>query len=243
MTYVNSLATVARGITVKILIAGRTEQLIGEILDDGVPIPQTSTDDIEVTNQNSGDWKEYKAGRKDGGECELKCHAIDGDLGQIELAYASANGSTALFTVTFTSGSVLTFYGTVKTYDHTVEGQLLKISSKIKVSGEPQFSTTKSALTDLTVTGETLVPSTFSGTSYTYTTTIAAADTEAVIVPTQGASGATITVDGVSVASGGNGTITIGAAGTDIIRSVAVVVKELTKTATVYTVIITRPKA
>ena len=244
MTYVNSLASVARGITVKILIAGRTEQLIGEPLDDGIPIPQTSTDDIEVTNQDSGDWKEYKAGRKDGGETELKCHAIDGDLGQIELAYAAANGSTALFTVTFgTTGGVLTFYGTVKTYDHTVENQLMMISSKIKVSGEPQFSTTKSALTALAVTTETLVPAPFSATAYTYTTVIAAADTEAIIVATQAATGATITVDGNAVASGANATITIGTAGTDIIRSVAVVVKELTKTATVYTVIITRPKA
>ena len=65
MTYVNSLASVARGIEVKILIPGRNEQKIGEPLDDGIPIPQTSTDDIEVTNQDSGDWKEYKAGRKD----------------------------------------------------------------------------------------------------------------------------------------------------------------------------------
>ena len=241
MTYVNSLASVARGIEVKILIPGRSEQKIGEPLDDGIPIPQTSTDDIEVTNQDSGDWKEYKAGRKDGGECEIKCHAIAGDLGQIELAYASANGSTALFTVTFSDGSYLTFYGTVKTFDHIVEGQLLLISSKVKVSGEPIYSTSKSVLTGLTVTGETLIPSSFSGTTYVYTTTIAAADTQAVIVPVQAAAGTTITVDGATVASGGNGTITIGAAGTDVVRSVAVVVAEPSKAVTVYTVIIIRP--
>ena len=241
MTYVNSLASVARGIEVKILIPGRTEQKIGEPLDDGIPIPQTSTDDIEVTNQDSGDWKEYKAGRKDGGECEIKCHAIAGDLGQIELAYASANGSTALFTVTFSDGSYLTFYGTVKTFDHVVEGQLLLISSKVKVSGEPIYSTSKSALTGLTVTGENLIPSSFAGTTYVYTTTIADTDTEAVIVP-QAAAGATITVDGKTVASGDNGTITIGPIGTDVVRSVAVVVAEPSKAVTVYTVIIIRPK-
>lgn len=243
MTYVNSLASVARGIEVKILIPGRTEQKIGEPLDDGIPIPQTSTDDIEVTNQDSGDWKEYKAGRKDGGECEIKCHAIAGDLGQIELAYASANGSTAQFTVTFSDGSYLTFYGTVKTFDHVVEGQLLLISSKVKVSGEPIYSTSKSVLTGLTVTGETLIPSSFSGTTYVYTTTIAAADTQAVIVPVQAAPGTTITVDGKTVVSGGDGTITIGEAGTDVVRSVAVVVAEPSKAVTVYTVIIIRPSA
>lgn len=245
MTYVNSLASVARGIEVKILIPGpgHTQQKIGEPLDDGIPIPQTSTDDIEVTNQDSGDWKEYKAGRKDGGECEIKCHAIAGDPGQIELAYASANGSTAQFTVTFSDGSYLTFYGTVKTFDHIVEGQLLLISSKIKVSGEPVYSTYKSALTNLTVTGETLIPSTFADTTYVYTTTIAAADEQAVIVPAQAAAGTTITVDGKTVDSGVGGTITIGDAGTDVVRSVAVVVAEPTKAVTVYTVIIIRPSA
>jgi hypothetical protein len=242
MTYVNSLASVARGIKVEILIPepGHTKQKIGEPLDDGIPIPQTSMDDIEVTNQDSGDWKEYKAGRKDGGECEIKCHAIAGDQGQIELAYASSNGSTAQFTVTFSDGSYLTFYGTVKTFDHIVEGQLLLISSKVKVSGEPIYSTSKSALTGLTVTG-TLIPSSFSGTTYVYTTTIADTDTEAVIVA-QAAAGATITVDGKTVASGDNGTITIGPIGTDVVRSVAVVVAEPSKAVTVYTVIIIRPK-
>lgn len=238
MTYVNSQANVARGVIVTI-----DGVEITEITDDGIPQPQTSTDDIEVTNQNSGDWKEYKAGRKDGGECELKANAVDSDPGQVALAAAAAAGSTCLFVTTFTGGSSQSFYGVVKTYDHIVENQILMISCKIKVSGAPTFSTTKSALTNLTVTGETLVPSTFSGTAYTYTTTIAAADTEAVIVPTQGASGATITVDGTAVASGGNGTITIGDAGTDVIKDVKVVVKELTKAAAVYTVIITRPKA
>jgi hypothetical protein len=90
------------------------------------------------------------------------------------------------------------------------------------------------------VTG-TLIPSSFSGTTYVYTTTIADTDTEAVIVP-QAEAGATITVDGKTVASGDNGTITIGPIGTDVVRSVAVVVAEPSKAVTVYTVIIIRPK-
>lgn len=243
MVYTTSQATVARGITVEITLTGSSKHAIGEITSDGVPIPQTEVDDIEVTNQDSGDWKEYKAGRKDGGECEIKANAIDGDLGQIDLSNAAKDGLTALFTVTFPSGSVLTFYGTVKTFDHVVEDEILRISSKIKVSGAPTFSATKSALTALAATGETLVPaiSPFVPTTYVYTTTIAAADTEIVIVPTK--ADAAITVNGTTVASGGNGTVTIGAAGTDIIKEIPIVVKETGKAATVYTVIVTRPKA
>ena len=236
MVYVNSSATVARGVTVT--IGGVA---IGEILDDGVPQPQTTTDDLEVTNQDSGDWKEYLAGRKDGGECELKCNAVDGDLGQQALATAYAAGTAYLFITSFPSGSSQSFYGIVKTYDHVIENQILILNCKIKVTGAPEFSVTKSALTGLTVTGEVLVPGTFAGTTYTYTTTIAAADTQTVIVPV--CAGAAITVNGVTVASGGNGTITIGAAGTDVVMSVPIVVKETSKAATVYNVIITRPAA
>lgn len=232
MVYTTSQATVARGIVVKI-----GNDVITEITDDGVPIPQTEVDDIEVTNQDSGDWKEYKAGRKDGGECEIKANAVDGDVGQAALATAAAAGSTVLFTVTFPSGSVLTFYGTVKTYDHIVEDQILRISSKIKVSGAPTFSTTKSALTALSITGETLSP-VFGATTYKYICSVATGDTESIVVPTQAAAGTTFTVNGTSTTSGSGVTITLGAAGT--LTEVDVVVKETSKAATIYHITIFR---
>ncbi len=233
MVYTTSQATVARGITVQI-----GSDLIAEIVDDGVPIPQTEVDDIEVTNQDSGDWKEYKAGRKDGGECEIKANAVDGDVGQQALATAAAAGSTVLFTVTFPSGSVLTFYGTVKTFDHIVEDQILRISSKIKVSGAPTFATTKSALDSLTATGENILPA-FTSTTYKYICTVATGDETIVFVPTK--AGSAITVNGVTVASGGNGSVTLGAAGT--IKEVDITVKETNKAATVYRVTVYRPLA
>jgi hypothetical protein len=232
MVYTTSQATVARGIVVKI-----GNDVIAEITDDGVPIPQTEVDDIEVTNQDSGDWKEYKAGRKDGGECEIKANAVDGDVGQVSLAAAAAAGSTVLFTVNFPSGSILTFYGTVKTFDHLVEDQIMKISSKVKVSGAPTFSTTASALTGLTITGQTLSP-TFGATKYAYISSVLTAVTQVVVVPVQAASGAVITVNGVAVASGGNGTVDLGVAGT--IKEIDVVVKELTKAATIYHITVFR---
>lgn len=231
MVYTTSQATVARGITVQI-----GSDLIAEIVDDGVPIPQTEVDDIEVTNQDSGDWKEYKAGRKDGGECEIKANAVDGDVGQNALSTAADSGATVLFTVTFPSGSVLTFYGTVKTFDHVVEDQILRISSKIKVSGAPQFATTKSELTTLTATGETILP-TFAGTTYKYICTVATTDDSITFVPTK--LSAAITVNGVTVASGANGVVTLGDAGT--IKEVDITVKEANKAVTIYRVTVYRP--
>lgn len=232
MTYTTSQATIARGIVVKI---GNT--VITEIVDDGVPIPETETDDIEVTNQDSGDWKEYKPGRKDGGECELKANAVDGDAGQIALAAAAAAGSTVLFTVTFPSGSVLTFYGTVKTFDHVVEDQILRISSKIKVSGEPTFSSTMSALTGLATSTGSLFPG-FAADKYKYVVDVVTGTTSLNVTPTQAAEGAAITVNGTTVTSGSAQSVTLGAAGT--LTDITVVVKEVSKAAAIYTLTIKR---
>jgi len=232
MVYTTSQATVARGITVKI-----GNDVITEITDDGVPIPATEVDDIEVTNQDSGDWKEYKAGRKDGGECEIKANAVDGDAGQMALAAAAASGSTVLFTVTFPSGSILTFYGTVKTYDHVVEDQILRISSKVKVSGAPTFSTATSALTGMTITGQSMSP-TFDPAKFKYISSVITGTTAVVVVPVQAAVGSAITVNGVSVASGGNGSVNLGLAGT--ITEIDVVVKELSKAASIYHITVFR---
>jgi len=235
MTYVNSQATVARGVTVSITPSGGVLSLIAEITDDGVPMPQTSVDDIEVTNQDSGDWKEYKAGRKDGGETEIKGNAVDGDVGQAALAAAAASGTTCLFITTFPSGSSQSFYGVVKTFDHVVDGQILKFSAKVKVTGAPTFSTTKSALTALSVTGQSIFP-VFAGTTYKYVCNVVAATETAVAVPT--CSGATITVNGTTVASAGNGSVTLGAAGT--LTEISIVVKETSKAAVVYTIQVAR---
>ncbi|MCK9310673.1 MAG: cadherin-like beta sandwich domain-containing protein [Bacteroidales bacterium] len=232
MVYTTSQATVARGITVKI-----GNDVITEITDDGVPIPQTEVDDIEVTNQDSGDWKEYKAGRKDGGECEIKANAVDGDAGQSALAAAATSGATVLFTVTFPSGSVLTFYGTVKTYDHVVEDQILRISSKVKVSGAPTFSTATSALTGMAITAQSMSPS-FAPAKFKYICSVVTGTAAVVVVPTQAAVGSAITVNGVSVASGGNGSVNLGSAGT--ITEIDVVVKELSKAASIYHITVFR---
>lgn len=239
MVYTTSQATVARGIVVKI-----GNDPITEIVDDGVPIPQTEVDDIEVTNQDSGDWKEYKAGRKDGGECEIKANAVDGDPGQAALSAAADAGSTVLFTVEFPSGSTLTFYGTVKTFDHIVEDQILRISSKIKVSGAPTFATTKSALTGLTMTDGTnnqALQPLFAASKYKYVAVVDTGDTEVKVVPVQAASGATLTVNGVSVTSGNTDSVMTPLNDANTITEIDVIVKELTKAAQIYHITIFKP--
>ena len=197
MTYVNSSATVARGVTVKI-----NGVAIAEILDEGIPKPQTTTEDIEVTNQDSGDWKEYKAGRKDGGETEIKGHAVPSDQGQIDLAAAAAAGSTCLFRTDFPSGAYSSFYGTVKTFDTYAEGQILVFSSKVKISGAPTFSTSLSALTTpfFSAANSTSVFPTAAGTEGTYVINFANGTSSTKITPT--ATAGVIQVDGVTVASG-----------------------------------------
>lgn len=233
MTYVNSLATVARGVTVT--INGIT---IGEILDDGIPQPQTTTDDIETTNQDSGDWKEYVSGRKDGGECEIKCHAIPGDEGQVELAARSADGALSLIITAFPSGAAQSFYGTIKTFDTKVEGQLLVVSSKIKVSGEPTFSTTASTLTApffVCENSSSVFPDA-SGNVYTYIVNFGTGTETTTITPT--ATAGTIQVDGVTVATGeASDAITLTAG--EIVEA-TITVKETSKTHTVYKLLLCR---
>lgn len=236
MTYVNSLATVARNVVVNI-----DGVAIGEITDDGIPKPQTTTDDIETTNQDSGDWKEYKAGRKDGGETEIKGHAVPSNTGQIALAAAAAAGSTNLFTVKFPSGSVLSFYGTVKSFDTYAEGQLLMFSSKVKISGQPTFATTSSALTTpfFEVANSTSVFPAASGIEGTYIIELPTLTEKTTITPT--ASAGTIAVNGVTVTTGEPSAeiaLTAGA-----IVEATVTVKETDKAHGVYKLLLCRAGA
>jgi len=131
----------------------------------------------------------------------------------------------------------LTFYGTVKTYDHVVEDQILRISSKVKVSGAPTFSTATSALTGLTVTGQSMSPS-FDAAKFKYICSVITGTTAVVVVPVQAAVGSAITVNGVSVATGGNGSVNLGNAGT--ITEIDVIVKELSKAASIYHITVFR---
>lgn len=228
MTYVNSQSTIARGVTVTI---GGVK--IGEIVDDGIPVPQTETDDIEVTNQDSGDWKEYKPGRKDGGECEIKGNSVPSDAGQQALAAASASGTTQQFVVTFPSGAAVTFYGVVKTFDQIVEDQILRFTSTVKVSGAPTFSTTDSALTGLTIDSQTMKP-TFAADKFNYACDVPTGVTKVKVLPVQAEAGATITVNGVTVTSGNTGNIetNLGAAGT--VTDIPVAVQQSGKSAVYY---------
>jgi hypothetical protein len=59
-----------------------------------------------------------------------------------------------------------------------------------------------------------------------------------VAVPVQAAAGTTITVNGTTVASGGNGTVTLGLAGT--MTTIKVIVTETSKAPRVYIIRVAR---
>lgn len=143
MVYVNSLATVAKNIVVKI-----DGVAIGEIADEGIPLPIATTEDIEVTNQDSGDFKEYKQGRRDGGEIEIIGNYVSGDAGQIALAAAADAGSINVYRVELPNGAVWTFSGVSKTFSTPVKNKMIMYDAKVKVTGKPILSvSSKAALT------------------------------------------------------------------------------------------------
>lgn len=202
MTYVESQASVAKNIIVKI-----DGVKIGEIADEGIPLPIATTEDIEVTNQDSGDFKEYKQGRRDGGECDIIGNYVAGDIGQLALAAAASTGSINTYTVELPTGSTWTFKAVNKSFATPVKNKMIMFESKVKVTGKPVLST---ALAKLTTPFFTIAASTGTG---TITISPAANATpgdfvvncangvEAVtITPT--AADCTITVDDVAVESG-----------------------------------------
>jgi hypothetical protein len=220
-------ATFAKGYTVKI-----DNVSIAKVLDDGLPIPKVTTGEADATTQDSGDWEETVAGRKKGGNCTLKCLWDGDDTGQANVITAWGAATTHTFEVDLpNNGGYWSYTGWISDLGTPVSGKLVGLEATIKVTGTATFSKTKSALTGLTVTGQTLSP-TFSATLYEYNCNVAAGTTSVVAVPIQAAAGATITVAGSTVASGGNGTITLGGNGT--VTTAKVIVTESSKTPTVY---------
>jgi hypothetical protein len=226
-------ATFAKGYSVKIDAVS-----IAKVLDDGIPIPKVTTGEADATTQDSGDWEETVAGRKKGGNVTLKCLWDGTDTGQANVISAWSAADTHTFTVDLpNSGGRWTYTGWVSDLGTPVSGKLVGLEATIKVTGTATFSKTYSALTGLTVTGQTLSPS-FSATLYEYNCNVVTGTTEVVAVPVQAAAGTTITVNGTTVASGGNGTVTLGLAGT--MTTIKVIVTETSKAPRVYIIRVAR---
>lgn len=204
MTYVNSQATVAKNIVVTI-----NGIAIGELADEGIPLPIATTEDIEVTNQDSGDFKEFKQGRRDGGECEITGNYVASDAGQQALAAAADAGSVDLYRVTLPSGSYWEFYAVSKTFSTPIKNKMIMYSAKVKVTGKPVLSTTVAKLTTPFFavaagggTGTITISPAAAEDEGTYIVNAANGVTGVTVTPTCATAGATIKVDNVTVATG-----------------------------------------
>jgi hypothetical protein len=202
MVYTSSQASVAKNIIVKI-----NGTPIGEIADEGIPLPISLTEDIEVTNQDSGDFKEYKQGRRDGGECDIIGNFVAGDLGQLALAAAAATGSIDVYTVELPSGSIWTFSAVNKSFATPIKNKMVMFECKVKVTGRPVLASTVAKLTtpffSFTASGGTgaitVAPVASDVPGYRV---VNAANGVTAVTITPTASSGTIAVDGVTVATG-----------------------------------------
>ena len=239
MVYTTSLATVAKNISVTI-----NGTKIGEIADEGIPLPISLTEDIEVTNQDSGNFKEYKQGRRDGGECDITGNYVSSDPGQQALAAAAAAGTVDTYVVSLPNGSYWSFQALNKSFATPVKNKMIMFECKVKVTGAPVLAATKAALTGafFTVaatggTGAITYTPAQAATEGTYVVNVATGVTKVAITPIS-ATG-TITVNDVSVATGvASGDITLGGAGT--VTTAYIKVSETAKATAIYTLLIAR---
>lgn len=221
---------------------------ISKILDDGIPIPEVEDEEVDDTNQDSGNWEESISGRKKGGTVTLKCTYDSDNQGQIDLenAWAENPKENHVFTVILPRNiRTWTYDGWVKTFKTPIIDKKLGIEATIRVTGNVELSTTASALTtpffavkDATsgtaISSIVPAPSAVEGVRVVY---CPAATTGVKIVPTS--TTGTITVNGGTVASGAeSATITLGGQGS--ITEAIIKVSETGKSTTVYRLLLAR---
>lgn len=230
-------ATVAKNIIVAI-----NGIKVAEIDDAGIPLPIALTEDIEVTNQDSGNFKEYKQGRRDGGECDITGNYIPSDPGQIALYNAANLGTIDTYNVYLPSGSYWTFTALSKSFATEIKNKMIMFTAKVKVTGQPTISQTKAALTTpfFAVGSSTGIVPAASATDGTYIVSVLTGTGSVTVTPTDVNSGASITVNGTAVTSGAaSGAITLGSSGS--VTSVLVVVSEPLKATVMYNLLVQRP--
>ena len=232
-----SAATVAKNIIVAI-----NGTKIAEIDDAGIPLPIALTEDIEVTNQDSGNFKEYKQGRRDGGECDITGNYVPSDPGQIALYNAANLGTIDTYNVYLPSGSYWTFTALSKSFATEIKNKMVMFTAKVKVTGQPTISQTKAALTTpfFAVATSTGILPAASATDGTYVVSVATGTASVTVTPTDVNTGAVITVNGTQVATGAaSGAITLGGSGT--VTPIIVMVSEPTKATVMYNLLVQRP--
>lgn len=182
---------------------------INKMLADGIPEPEVADEEIDGTTMDSGDWEESIAGRKSGGTVTLKClydpdnqGATDGQ-GALENAWAEEPKANHTFTIVKPNMKTVSFEGWVKTFQNPVIDKKIGIQATIRVTGAVTRSLTAAALTTpfFAVSGAgTVILPTPSATGGNYIVNVANAIESVTVTPTS--TSGTITVDGVSVATG-----------------------------------------
>lgn len=219
---------------------------INKILEDGIPQPEVSDEEIDATTMDSGDWEETIAGRKTGGTVTLRC-LYDGDSqGQEDLedAWAENPKQNHTFKVVLPNNiTTMTYEGWVKSFKNPVIDKKVGIEAVIRVTGQVTRSTTDAALTTpymvISGLGTVMVP-VAGAAGGTRVVNIGTDITEVTLTPTSAAG--TITVNGVAVTSGAaSAAVTLGAKGS--ITEAIVKVSETGKTTTVYRYLLCRASA
>lgn len=207
--------------------------------------PETVVDTQEVTNNDSGGWKEFIAGLLDAGEISCKGNFIPGDTdGQIAVQadHVARTTRTAIITLpmalatTFTMTCICTKFKLVTPTD----GKEASFEATFKITGEPTFTVSASTgLTDpfFVVSESGVIAPSAANDTYTYVVTVGSTVESITVTPT--ATAGVITVDGNTVATGvASSAITLGSAGS--VTEATIVVTETGKAPVTYTLYITR---
>jgi len=214
---------------------------IAELTQIGTPV--SVLDMKEVTNNDSGGWKEYIPGLLGVGEFAVKGNFLKGDTdGQISLQTDHAAKTARAITIG-KSGSFqwsATAYCTrFKVDDAPQDGTELTFSASFQITGQPTFTVTASTgLTTpfFTTSSGDIVP-TPANDAYVYVVSVAIGVSSITVTPT--ASAGTITVNGNTVTSGeASSAIALGAAGS--VTDVTIVVTETGKAPVTYTLHVAR---
>ena len=203
---------------------------------------EITAETVDVTTHDSeGAFREFLTGFLDAGEVSLEGFFDPEDTtGQQAMLASSLAREIKQCIITFpaSTGATWTFDGlitAIKIGDAPVDNAI-PFSATIKPSGQPVFATaTATGLSDMTMTGATLVPA-FAAATLEY---IATAEAETATVKVTPTASGTIKVNGNTVVSESpSGDITLGAAGT--ITVINIEVTEPNTAAKKYTISVAR---
>lgn len=192
-----SLAYAWQNITTTFINSAGISTTVAEITT--VPSPAVKRDTIEVTSQDSNGFKEFIAGLTEGDEIEFVMNDVPSDAGQQALAAASVTGDKGTFILTFKNGRSVSFPVVVDTFSIEEKSDVAANSCKCKINGQISRSMNPAELTALDTSLSSLFPD-FSPHIYKYIASSEVGVSNYTVTAT--CTDATITVNGISVASG-----------------------------------------